>query len=180
MSNVDTNNKDDSKIRLLEQELEKAKNEAKEYETKYKYLLAEYDNYRKRLEKEAELRVKHGIETFILKLLDLRDDYIRAIDTVKKGNEKSINAIVSGLEGILKKLDNMLKEVGVVEIEALGKIFDPNLHEAVSFTYNSELPDLTVTNEIRKGYMLNDRVIRPSLVEVSRRPMLEGGDGKNG
>jgi molecular chaperone GrpE len=74
----------------------------------------------------------------------------------------------------------MLKEVGVVEIEALGKIFDPNLHEAVSFTYNSELPDLTVTNEIRKGYMLNDRVIRPSLVEVSRRPMLEGGDGKNG
>jgi molecular chaperone GrpE len=135
MSNVDTNNKDDSKIRLLEQELEKAKNEAKEYETKYKYLLAEYDNYRKRLEKEAELRVKHGIETFILKLLDLRDDYIRAIDTVKKGNEKSINAIVSGLEGILKKLDNMLKEVGVVEIEALGKIFDPNLHEAVSYCY---------------------------------------------
>jgi molecular chaperone GrpE (heat shock protein) len=53
MSNVDTSNKDDSKIRLLEQELEKAKNEAKEYETKYKYLLAEYDNYRKRLEKEA-------------------------------------------------------------------------------------------------------------------------------
>ncbi len=185
MSNVSSDNKtnsteDDStaRIRLLEQELEKANATAKEYETKYKYLLAEYDNYRKRLEREVELRVKYEVEKIVVRLLDLRDDYVRAVDIAKKSDEKSIHAIATGLEGILKRLDGILKEVGVVEIEAVGKVFNPNLHEAVSFTYNAELPDLTVTSEVRKGYMLNDRVIRPSLVEVSRKP--EGGDGSNG
>ncbi len=170
---------DIAKVKLLEQELEKANAVAKEYETKYKYLLAEYDNYRKRLERETELRVKYEVEKIIIKLLDLRDDYVRAVDIARKGDEKSIHAIVTGLEGILKRLDDILKEIGVVEIEAVGKAFNPNLHEAVSFTYNAELPDLTVINEVRKGYMLNDRVIRPSLVEVSRKPV-EGGDGSNG
>jgi molecular chaperone GrpE len=165
---------EDEKTRLA-QELEDAKSMAKEYESRYKYLLAEYDNYRKRLEKEMDIKVKRSIEGIILRLLDLRDDYIRAIDTAKRESSKSL---IAGLEGILKRLDGILKEYGVVEIDALGKSFDPNLHEAVSFVYDRELPDLTVTNEIRKGYIWNDRVIRPSLVEVSKRP--EGGDSKDG
>ncbi len=165
---------EDEKTRLA-QELEDAKSMAKEYESRYKYLLAEYDNYRKRLEKEMDIKVKRSMEGIILRLLDLRDDYIRAIDTAKRDSSASL---ITGLEGILKRLDGILKEYGVVEIDAVGKSFDPNLHEAVSFVYDRELPDLTVTNEIRKGYIWNDRVIRPSLVEVSKRP--EGGDSKDG
>ncbi len=161
---------DPSKVEML-------KNALKEYESKYKYLLADYDNYRKRVEREAEYRVRQSIESFVLKLLNLRDDFVRAIDATKKSNAVDKH-VVEGLEGVLKNLDGILKDAGIMEIPAVGKEFNPNLHEAVSFIYNSELPDLTITNEIRKGYMMNDRVIRPSLVEVSRRPTQEerGGD----
>jgi len=157
----------------LKDELKKEKERAEEYLSKYKYLLADYDNYRKRLDKEADIRVRREVEKFILKLLALRDDYIRAIEIVKKND--NTNTIINGLEGVLKNLDNILKEEGIVEIDALGKSFDPNMHEAVSFVDSVELPENTVTTEIRKGYMLSDRVIRPSLVEVSKRPNVKSG-----
>jgi len=157
----------------LKEELKKEKERTEECLSKYKYLLAEYDNYRKRLDKEADIRVRHEVEKFVLKLLDLRDDYLRAIEVVKKSDDT--DTLLSGLEGVLKKLDNILKEEGIVEIETLGKSFDPNLHEAVSFVDHTELPENTITNEIRKGYMLSDRVIRPSLVEVSKRPSVNNG-----
>ncbi|MCS6768431.1 MAG: nucleotide exchange factor GrpE [Candidatus Nitrosocaldus sp.] len=165
---------DGEEVRGSGEDLEMLKSIAKEYESKYKYLLADYDNYRKRVEREAEYRVRQSIESFVLKLLNLRDDFTRAIDAAKNGADRRV---LEGLEGVLKNLDGILRDAGVVEIPSIGKVFDPNVHEAVSFTYNSELPDLTITNEIRKGYMMNDRVIRPSLVEVSRRPVEEGGGG---
>jgi molecular chaperone GrpE len=162
-----------NELNELKEELKKQKEKTEEYLSKYKYLLADYDNYRKKLDKEADIRVRLAVEKFMLKLLDLRDDYIRAIEIVKKHD--NTNTIIDGLEGVLKNLDNILKEEGIVEIEALGKPFDPNLHEAVSFVDSAELPENTVTNEIRKGYMLNDRVIRPSLVEISKRPNVNTG-----
>ena len=173
---LNENDKDNTQLdelNNLKEELKKEKERAEEYVSKYKYLLADYDNYRKKLDKESEIRVRHEVEKFILKLLDLRDDYIRAIEIVKKSD--STNMIINGLEGVLKNLDNVLKEEGIVEIDVLGKSFDPNLHEAVSFVDSVELPENTITTEIRKGYMLSDRVIRPSLVEVSKRPNVNTG-----
>jgi len=173
---LNENDKDNTQLdelNNLKEELKKEKERAEEYVSKYKYLLADYDNYRKKLDKESEIRVRHEVEKFILKLLDLRDDYIRAIEIVKKSD--STNTIINGLEGVLKNLDNVLKEEGIVEIDVLGKSFDPNLHEAVSFVDSVELPENTITTEIRKGYMLSDRVIRPSLVEVSKRPNVNTG-----
>lgn len=158
-------------IGKLKEELVKEKERAEGYLSKYKYLLADYDNYRKRLDKEAEIRVRQEVEKFMLKLLDLRDDYVRAIEIVKKSGSTNV---LDGLEGVLKNLDNILKEEGVVEIEALGKAFDPNLHEAVSFVDSTDLPENIITNEIRKGYMSNSRVLRPTLVEVSKRPSVGG------
>lgn len=157
----------------LKEELKKEKEKADEYLSKYKYLLADYDNYRKRLDKESEIRVRHEVEKFMVKLLNLRDDYMRAIEIAKKS--ASTETVISGLEGVLKNLDSILKEEGIVEIEALGKSFDPNLHEAVSFVDSVELPENIITNEIRKGYMSSTRVIRPSLVEVSKRPNASAG-----
>ena len=160
-------------LTTLKEELEREKEKAEEYDKKYKRLLAEYDNYRKQLDKEADIRVRREVEKFMLKLLDLRDDYIRAIEIVKKSD--TTDTIINGLEGVLKNLDNILQDQGIVEINAIGKSFDPNLHEAVSFVDNLELPENTVTTEIRKGYMLSERVIRPSLVEISKRPNVKSG-----
>ncbi|RMF31671.1 MAG: nucleotide exchange factor GrpE [Candidatus Nitrosothermus koennekii] len=141
-------------------------NKELDYETKYKYLLADYDNYRKRVEKEAENRIMAEKARLLLKIINLRDDFERALTALEKG--KDTNAIMDGLKAILKNIDNILKEEGVDAIEAEGKKFDPNLHEVVSIITNNKLPDYTITNELRKGYMLNNKVIRPSLVEVSR------------
>lgn len=187
----ETDNTTDSEIETLKEQLKKeqalVEEHRKEIETlkkqleelsdaeeHYKYKLAEIANYRKQIEKESEIRVRREIEKFLVKLINLRDDYLRAIDSAKADNNP---ALVNGLESILKNLDGVLKEEGVKEIDAVGKIFDPNIHEAVSFIDNDEYPENTVTAEIRKGYMLNDRVIRPSLVEVSKKTNVKSNGG---
>lgn len=159
-------------------ELEMLKDQLKELsgvEERYKYKLAEIDNYRKQIEKEAQIHVKVKIEEFLKKLINLRDDYLRAIETAKKSNGPAV--IINGLESILKNLDVILKEEGVREIDAVGKAFDPSMHEAISFVDTNEYPENTVTAEIRKGYMLSDRVIRPSLVEVSKKANAKSEEG---
>lgn len=173
LGETDQDNAQPDELDMLKEELEKEKERAEEYDKKYKRLLADYDNYRKQLDKEAEIRVRREVEKFLLKLLALRDDYVRAIEIVKKSN--STKTIINGLEGVLKNLDSILREEGIAEINALGTSFDPNFHEAVSFVDNVELPENTITTEIRKGYMLSNRVIRPTLVEVSKRPNVKNG-----
>lgn len=138
-----------------------------DYESKYKYLLADYDNYRKRVEREAEIRIMNAKAKILLKIINLKDDFERALEAAEKADNK--DAILNGLKSVLKNIDNILKEEGVNIIDAKGKRFDPNIHEVVSIINNNKLPDYTVTNELRKGYMLHDKVIRPSLVEISKK-----------
>ena len=82
---------------------------------------------------------------------------------------KSEAVVIEGLEVILKNLDALLKSEGVMEIETTGTPFDPNIHDAITFSYKDDVPENTVTDEIRKGYMLNNKVLRPSLVEISKK-----------
>lgn len=164
---AETNHDADTEMEMLKEQLKKKQAEAEEYLNKYKYLLADYDNYRKRVERESEIMVRREIEKFLMRLIDLRDDYLRAIETARKS--ETSETIVDGLESVLKNLDSILKEEGVKEIDAIGKAFDPNVHEAISFIDNDEYPENTIIAEVRKGYMLSDRVIRPSLVEVSKK-----------
>ncbi|MEM4317707.1 MAG: nucleotide exchange factor GrpE, partial [Candidatus Nitrosocaldaceae archaeon] len=91
----------------------------------------------------------------------------RAINICKKSND--INTLLEGLDSIIKHIDDILSDEGVHVIDTKDKKFDPNLHEIISLIDNDELPEHTIVNELRRGYKLNDRVIRPSLVEVSRR-----------
>ncbi|NMJ86654.1 MAG: nucleotide exchange factor GrpE [Thaumarchaeota archaeon] len=163
---VETNHDVDTEIGILKEQLKKNEAEAEENLNKYKYLLADYDNYRKSIEKESEIIVRREIEKFVMKMIYLRDDYVRAIEIAKSSDNP---ALVNGLESTLKNLDNILKEEGVNEIEAVGKTLDPNIHEVISFVVNDKYPENIITVEIRKGYMLSDRVIRPSLVEVSKK-----------
>jgi molecular chaperone GrpE len=102
-----------------------------------------------------------------MKFLNIRDDYSRALEIAKQS--KSETVVIEGLEAILKNLDSVLKSEGVMEIETIGTPFDPNIHDAISFSYQDNVSENAVTGEIRKGYMLNNKVLRPSLVEISKK-----------
>jgi molecular chaperone GrpE len=159
----------------LKEELKKAKIELKETKkaaetnlNKLKYLMADFDNYRKQIEKQMTSTIESDKANLLSRFLTIRDDYQRALDMIKK-NKDLDEVFLNGLEGIFKNLDNILQSEGVIPIETIGKIFDSNKHDVISFTYNDDLPENTITNEIRRGYMLNDKVLRASLVEISKK-----------
>jgi molecular chaperone GrpE len=130
-------------------------------------MMADFDNYRKQMEKQFHSKVEGGKAEILLKFLSIRDDYLRALEMVKQNKPDA--AIIEGLKGILKNFDNLLSSEGVIEIESVGTPFDPNIHDAINFSYSDDLPEDTVTKELRKGYMLNNKVLRPSIVETSKR-----------
>ena len=134
------------------------------YEKKLQYLLADFENLKKRTELDVQNKVNSALDSMMLKFLSIYDDFVRAKDALAK---QQINT--DGLSAILKNMDTFLSENGVTPIEALGEIFDPQLHEAISVKEDPSLDDNTVTAEIRKGYILQNRVIRPSLVEISKK-----------
>jgi molecular chaperone GrpE len=103
----------------------------------------------------------------LLKFLNIRDDYQRAVEMARQKN--SDPTVVEGLEGILKNIDSFLSSEGVQHIEAVGLPFDPNLHDAIAYSSKDDVQDNQVTAEIRRGYTLNNKVLRPSMVEVSRK-----------
>lgn len=158
-------------IRALEEGLERERARAEEYLNRMKYLQAEFENYLKRMEKERAWLMKKGKEELIVRLVPILDDLERALDAGRRdGSNKSL---VEGLEMVFRNLKEVMGSEGLSEIDALGKPFDPSLHEAVSKCETSDYPENTVVRELRRGYLLNGRVIRPSLVEVSVK---RGGD----
>jgi molecular chaperone GrpE len=165
----DEDDKQDNKMELfqLNEELRKARESADDSLNKLKYMIADFDNYRKQTDKQVSSKIEAGKAELLLKFLNIRDDYLRALDMIK--HEKPDAVIIEGLLGILKNFDNLLSSEGVIEIESVGTPFDPNVHDAFNFRYSDRYPENTVTNEIRKGYMYNNKVLRPSLVEISKK-----------
>jgi len=166
-----TNDNNDSLKEELEKtkiELEETKKKAETNLNKLKYMMADFDNYRKQIEKQMASTIESNKSNLLSSFLTIRDDYQRALEMIKK-NKDLDDVFLNGLEGILKNLDNILQSEGVIQIETIGKIFDSNKHDVISFSYNDDLPENTITNEIRVGYMLNDKVLRPSLVEISKK-----------
>ncbi|HEV8405765.1 MAG TPA: nucleotide exchange factor GrpE [Nitrososphaera sp.] len=150
----------------VKDELRKAKESSGASLNKLKYLIADFDNYRKQMEKQAASKTESIKAELLIKFLDIRDDYLRALSVAKKS--KSEPVVIEGLEGILRNFDSLLSSEGVREIETVGTPFDPNIHDAVAHSPRDDVDENTVTAEIRKGYMLNDKVLRPSLVEISK------------
>ena len=151
----------------VKEELYKARESSDNNLNRLKYIMADFDNYRKQMEKQMASRVESSRAELLLKFLNIRDDYSRALEIAKQS--KSETVVIEGLEAILKNLDSVLKSEGVMEIETIGTPFDPNIHDAISFSYQDNVPENAVTGEIRKGYMLNNKVLRPSLVEISKK-----------
>ena len=152
---------------LVREELYKARESSDNNLNKLKYMMADFDNYRKQMEKQTASKVESSRAEVLLKFLNIRDDYLRALEIAKQSKSEAV--VIEGLEAILKNLDSILKSEGIIEIETVGTPFDPNIHDAISYSYHDDVPENTVTSEIRKGYMLNNKVLRPAIVEISKR-----------
>jgi molecular chaperone GrpE len=154
-------------LKIVKEELSKVRESSQTNINKLKYLIADFDNYRKQMEKQVASKVESSKAEVLLKFLSIRDDYLRALEIAKQSKSEAV--VLEGLEAILKNLDSLLRSEEVMEIETIGTPFDPNIHDALSFSYRDDVPENTVTGEIRKGYMLNNKVLRPSLVEISKK-----------
>ena len=154
-------------LKYVKEELSKVRESSQSNLNKLKYLMADFDNYRKQMEKQVASKVESSKAEVLLKFLSIRDDYLRALEIAKQSMSEGV--VLEGLEAILKNLDSLLRSEGVMEIETIATPFDPNIHDALSFSYRDDVPENTVTGEIRKGYMLNNKVLRPSLVEISKK-----------
>ncbi|MBF0201218.1 MAG: nucleotide exchange factor GrpE [Desulfamplus sp.] len=131
-------------------------------------LAAEFDNYKKRSAREmAEFR-KYANETIIKQLLTVVDNLERAIASANSDKRADKASIVEGVEMTLRDILKLFDSFSVKRVDALGKPFDPSFHQAVSHQESDEHPDNTVINELQKGYTLHDRLIRPSMVVVSK------------
>jgi molecular chaperone GrpE len=156
-----------AELESIKSELRRAKESSESSLNKMRYLMADFDNYRKQMEKQLASKAESIKAELLLKFLNIRDDYIRALSMAKQSKSDE-EVVIEGLEGILKNIDSLLSSEGVREIEAIGTPFDPNVHDAIAYSERNDLAENTVTAEIRKGYMLNGRVLRPSLVEISK------------
>ena len=157
-----------AELESVKNELRKAKESSESSLNKMKYLMADFDNYRKQMEKQVASKAESIKAELLLKFLNIRDDYLRALSVARQSKSEQI-VVIEGLEGILKNIDSLLASEGVREIEAVGTPFDPNVHDAIAYSARDDVAENTVTAEIRKGYMLNSRVLRPSLVEISKK-----------
>jgi molecular chaperone GrpE len=158
-------------VSLKESEYLKLKEEAekaKEYWERILRLQADFENMRKRLEREKADFIKFANEGIILELLNILDDLERTLE-LAESKHQDLPAFLKGVEMVLAHLYEMLKEYGVRPIEAEGRIFDPNLHEALMQVENNDVPENTVIEELQKGYLLNDRVIRTAKVKISKK-----------
>lgn len=130
--------------------------------TKYLRLMADFQNYKRRTEKEKNDIYAFANEKIVSELLNVIDNFERALDAGDSGD-----SFVEGMNLIFKQLQGVLEKAGVVEIEALGQDFDPNFHHAVLTEDSAEYESGKVTGVLQKGYLLNNKVIRPSMVKVA-------------
>ncbi|MEQ8236049.1 MAG: nucleotide exchange factor GrpE [Syntrophomonadaceae bacterium] len=149
----------------MSEELRKLQEEARKNYDNYLRALAEVENIKKRSQRDREEYVKYANMTLIKKLLPIIDDLNRAIEA--SGISRDFEALSKGVEMTARNLGDLLTGEGVKPIESLGKPFDPQYHQALSVEPNGEYPENTVIEQLQTGYIMHDRVIRPSLVKVS-------------
>lgn len=154
--------KDAEKTITKIQELETA---VSQWQDKYLRKVAEFENYKRRTENDQLNLIKYAAESFIIKLLDVIDDFERSLLHIK--DAKDLSTIEEGIKLVYSKLMKTLEEQGIKKIESIGKPFDFNLHEAVMQMQNDSVPAHTVLEEVQSGYIYKDKVIRHSKVIVS-------------
>ena len=150
-------------IDALKKKLAEAESKSSEYKDSWLRSQAEFQNYRKRLERDNEMMYISMKGDIIKKVLPLLDDLERALQ-----NRAADDAWASGIELVVRKFQNILESEGLKRIDALGKEFDPNFHEAISHEPANGAQSGHVIGVVQNGYMLGERVIRPALVRVAQ------------
>ena len=149
-------------------EKERLSTELQEINDKYFRLYAEFANYKKRVHKDKEEILRYGNENLLSELLPVIDHLEMALQHAS--NDVS-SGLLQGVEITLKELKRTLEKFGLTTVEAMGKPFDPVVHHAMSQAERDDIDEMTVVEEFRKGYRLKDKVLRPSLVSVSKKPV---------
>jgi molecular chaperone GrpE len=152
-----------AEIDILKKKLEEAESKTSEYKDSWLRSQAEFQNYRKRLERDNEVMYLSMKGDIIKRVLPVLDDLERALQ-----NRAADDAWASGIELIARKFQNILESEGLKRIDALGKEFDPNFHEAISHEPANGAQSGHVIGVVQNGYMLGERVIRPALVRVAQ------------
>ena len=154
-------------LQEAERALAKTREQAEEHLRSWQRAAADFSNYKRRTEEDRRAADLFANAVLLGRLLAVLDDFDRALDNVPEDAHESW---VEGVRLVERKLRGVLDAEGVTPIEAIGQPFDPNLHEAVVHEETVEAPDNTVIGEVQKGYLLHERVLRPSLVRVANNP----------
>ncbi|MCD6262167.1 MAG: nucleotide exchange factor GrpE [Deltaproteobacteria bacterium] len=155
-----------SKEELIDK-LKETEKSAQENFDMYIRCKAEMENFKKRVQKEKQDMIKYSNESLIKELLSVVDNLEKALEVSKE--KHSLDILQEGIELTLKGFKDILKKAGIECVEAVGKPFDPNFHEAVSIVTDDSAEHNTVQEELQKGYMLNGRLIRPAMVVVNKK-----------
>jgi molecular chaperone GrpE len=163
--------KKDAIIEELQKSLEEKEENIKILQDKLLYLQADFENFKKLKIKEKQEILMFGNEVLIRQLLPVLDNLERALEHVSKTED--FKGIEEGVEITLNEFLKVLEKSGVTRVDALGKKFDPNIHEALYQEERDDVEPDTIVSEFQKGYMLNGRLIRPSRVSVSKKPEIQ-------
>ena len=148
----------------IDNQTKKLKEENSELKDKWQRALADYQNLERRTQTEISQRVSEKTNNLLLNFLNIYEDFLRAENSLSK---EKIDT--SGIIAVIKNMENILAENNIKPIDAVGEIFDPQLHEAVSMVEDSTLDDGTITQEVSKGYISGKAILKPSKVIVSKK-----------
>jgi molecular chaperone GrpE len=156
-----------STVKKLEEALKREREKSSEYLNRLTYLQADLENYRKRVEKNFQQVAQLSKEKLIVNLLNVIDELELALRSGRETENKQ--ALLEGVEMTLKKMYAALGQEGFTKIVTVGKTFNPELHEVVMKVPTEKYDENVIIEEVRKGYMLKDKVIRPSMVKIATR-----------
>jgi len=169
LTRADETIKENGKLEELANALEEEKKRSEDYLNRLRYMQADFENLKKRLDRQLEEVRKYCNERLVLELLGIVDELEVAVQEGKQ--TESIAVFLQGVEMIMKKLRKVLEKEGVSPIKCIGQAFDPSKHEAIARVENDE--EGKIIEEIRKGYIMKGKVIRPSVVKITVRPSLK-------
>lgn len=136
----------------------------------YVRTLAEWENFRKRAARERQEAVQYASQGLLERLVPALDNLDMALAAVNSAQGASVDGLRTGVEMVLSQVRGILRDAGLEEINALGQVFDPTWHEAVSQQETADVPEGQVVQQLRKGYRLQQRLLRPASVVVARKP----------
>lgn len=162
---IDEEIEDEEEAVVSMEDYQKLLKELEETKERLLRVQAEYDNFRKRTQREKEAALKYRAQEVIEELLPVMDNFERALQVEAK--DEAAKNIIQGVDMIYRQLQTVLENQGVKEIKTDGEIFDPNLHQAIAQVNEEGFESGQITETLQKGYELKDRVIRPAMVKVN-------------